>query len=563
MTSDTDAYDEKALALLDAYHTGSPDALERHYRLTWHRREWQAMRRYAQLDLGKRPTHAGGDVDITLDDARYLIAIEHGFESWAALRVFTATLPPDVSMAAAPVRILSSIDDDATTQFSSRDWNAVLHALREHPGAVLDAHGQMTDTLLAQLADIPTIAALRLGGSHGVTDAGIRHLARLPQLAHLDLSQTAITDSGLSVLRRLPMLETLSLVMTPVTDTGMQHLADCHALRRLNLMWTGTGDGALAALAGKASLTHFWSGNHVTDAGLAMLHAVPVFARWQGDDEALALMSYSSGPNLLALRGTFTDDGMRDLRGLHGLFGLNLDDGALRLTARGMEPLIALPRLGRLAVDAKDDWMPYIAAMPALRFLGVQDTTAGDDGFEALSRSQSIEQIWGRRCHNLQTRGFTALGRMPRLRGLSVSCLNVGDDGIATLPEFPSLRELMPMDVPDAGYRHIGRCAALESLQLMYCRDTTDAATEQIIGLSKLRRYFNSYTTITDRTPALLSTMDSLEEITFDACHNLTDAGIATLARLPQLKTLRVAGNGLTAQSALGFPPRVTVHYST
>ena len=73
---------------------------------------------------------------------------------------------------------------------------------------------------------------------------------------------------------------------------------------------------------------------------------------------------------------------------------------------------------------------------------------------------------------------------------------------VAALPAFPALRELMPMDVPDAGYRHIGKCAALESLILMYCRDTTDAATEHITGLANLTYYFNSYTTITDRTPS-------------------------------------------------------------
>jgi hypothetical protein len=99
--------------------------------------------------------------------------------------------------------------------------------------------------------------------------------------------------------------------------------------------------------------------------------------------------------------------------------------------------------------------MPYIACMPQIRFLGCQDTVAGDDGFVALSQSRSIECIWGRRCHNLQARGFAALARMPALRGLSVSCKNVADEGVAELPGFPALRELMPMDVPDAGYRHI------------------------------------------------------------------------------------------------------------
>jgi len=117
------------------------------------------------------------------------------------------------------------------------------------------------------------------------------------------------------------------------------------------------------------------------------------------------------------------------------------------------------------------------------------------------------------------------------------------------------------MDVPDVGYRHIGRCRHLESLILMYCRDTTDAATEHIAGLSAtLTSYFNSYTTITDRTPEILSAMDALERITFDTCHGLTDAGIARLARLPRLRELRVSGRGLTGAVGRPFPPTVAVH---
>jgi hypothetical protein len=251
---------------------------------------------------------------------------------------------------------------------------------------------------------------------------------------------------------------------------------------------------------------------------------------------------------------------MRLLRGLDGLYSLDID-GHVAITAAALEPLVSLPHLGALGVDAKDDWMPYVAQMPHLRFLGAQDTVAGDEGFSVLSRSRSIEYIWGRRCHNLRRRGFTALANMPALRGLSVSCLNVDEVGVAALPTFPALKELMPMDVPDAGYRHIGKCDQLESLILMYCRDTTDAATQHITGLGKLSYYFNSYTTITDRTPELLSTMDSLERVTFDACHGLTNAGVARLARLPNLRELRVAGRGLTSEIRDAFPPRVRVFY--
>ena len=86
-------YDDMAEALLDAYRTGTPEAMERHYRYTWHRRAWSGMRSYVQLDLGKRPSEPDGDVAISLDDARWLVARERGFDSWEALRASVANLP--------------------------------------------------------------------------------------------------------------------------------------------------------------------------------------------------------------------------------------------------------------------------------------------------------------------------------------------------------------------------------------------------------------------------------------------------------------------------------------
>jgi hypothetical protein len=151
---------------------------------------------------------------------------------------------------------------------------------------------------------------------------------------------------------------------------------------------------------------------------------------------------------------------------------------------------------------------------------------------------------------------------MPALRGLSVSCKNVEDAGVAELPKFRTLRELMPMDVPDNGYRHIGLCERLESLILMYCRDTSDAATEYIARLPRLRDYFASYTRITDRTPELLSGMEPLERITLDGCAGVTNTGLAHLTRLPRLRELRVSGPQITAEIVSAFPSSVRVHYS-
>ena len=53
--------------------------------------------------------------------------------------------------------------------------------------------------------------------------------------------------------------------------------------------------------------------------------------------------------------------------------------------------------------------------------------------------------------------------------------------------------------------------------------------------------------------------MESLERVTFDACHGLTNAGVSRLARLPRLRELRFAGRGLTSEVAAAFPPGIAV----
>ncbi|HEV8445414.1 MAG TPA: ankyrin repeat domain-containing protein [Gemmatimonadaceae bacterium] len=533
-----------AANLLDAYRTGAPEAMERHWADTWHRRSWEAMRRYVQLDLGRPPVVEGADVPITLDDARWLIARDNGFTTWIGLIEYTIDHAADSHpKAAAPFHVLSKPNEELPPPLErTRDWDVAIATVKSRGLPGLDANGQMTDDVLERVSRLEHVTVLKLGGSKQLTDAGVAHLARMSELRELDLGGCPITDHAMEVISKLPNLEKVGLWRTAVTDAGAKQLAKNERLERVDLAWTPTGDGALRALAGKETLTHFRSGDHVTDEGIRALHEYPVFKTWQDGEVVLGLTSADAAPNMLFLRGTFTDRGLASLAGLDGLFGLNVDDSHLAITSAGLEPLVSLPNLGFLAFDAKDDSMSYIARMPRLRFLMCQDTDAGDDGFVALSRSRSIEYIWGRRCHNLRSRGFSALADIPTLRSLSVSCKNVDDAGLSALPRFPALRELMPMDVPDDGYRHIGRCTELESLVLMYCRDTGDTATSHITNLPHLKKYFASYTRATDLTPRYLSEIESLESIDLAAIPGITNVGVGALTRLPKLRELHLGG---------------------
>jgi hypothetical protein len=543
---------EKVAALLGAYRLGTPEAMERHYRLTWHRRAWEAMKRYVRLDLGRQAGDPDFEADLTEDDARTLIAREHAYRSWDELVEDVAARRPEGGpFTARPVEVLRGGNEGTEErgrhpERHSRDWRVTLDRLLGKDAIGLDAHGQMTDALLADVARLDHLTILVLGGSRAVTDEGVRHLARLPRLRHLNLSGTGVTDEGLPALADLPFLETLTLSGTAVTDGGSPALGSLDALRRVDLMGTRTGDGALKALAGKPHLADLRSGNGCTDRGLAVLKEYPALREWRGEETSLSLMAFDARPTHLMLRGRFTDLGVEALIGLDGLFSLNLDQADIGITARGLAHLSGLPRLARLAWPAADADMPVIAALPHLRHLSCQDTTATDDGWVALSRSRTLEQIWGRDTVNLSDRGFRALAGMATMTALAVGLRGVSDAGLAALPEMPALTELVPMGVPDPSYRHIGACQHLEVLTLMYCRETGDEATRHLVRLPRLRRYFASYTRITDVTPALLATIPTLEEVTLSGCAGVTDRGVAALAGLPRLRSVEVSGRGVT-----------------
>jgi hypothetical protein len=120
------------------------------------------------------------------------------------------------------------------------------------------------------------------------------------------------------------------------------------------------------------------------------------------------------------------------------------------------------------------------------------------------------------------------------------------------------------MDVPDEGFRHVGRCDRLEKLTCMYCRDTGDAATAHIAGLPNLKDYYAGQTQITDRSLEILGHMTSLEVIELSACAGISDAGLAHIARLPRLKKVSVDATARVSRAGIAvFPPTVHVDFWT
>jgi len=567
LTQTAEGYERLAQNLVLAYDSKDQAALQRlneHYHRSFTFDDlWAEI--WRRVYAVRQRSFKGSKNYLQLAEAQTVIAQDAGFGSWASLTraVTTGASPvPAYEIDMAENRIAPR------RQMSDKEWEELLAVMKERRITALDANGLMTDAVLARIAELDHVTTLALGGSRQLSDDGLRHLARMSRLQNLNLSEYPggkLTDRGLEVLRHLPNLRTFEMTwQRGITDAGVANLKSCDQLERVDLMGSPTGDGAIEALQGKPKLHYFSSGRLVTDAGLGLLHNFP---RLKKGDESRSDPEepIPNGAHLL-IDGPFTNQGLAHLAGLEGVFELDLFWHVTGITSDGFAHLVHLPNLRSLGADGKlsdNVAMRHIAALPRLRRLRVQETIATDDGFEALSQSKTIEFIWGRDCPNLGSRGFVALSKMPVLRGLGVSCKHVEDEALSTLPRFPALRELTPIGVKDDGFRHIGRCERLERLTCMYCRETTDAATQHIAGL-QLKYYYAGLTLITDRSLEILGAMPSLEQVELYECKDVTDAGLGFLVGLPRLREVHLDGlPGVTLEGTRVFPARVRVKYST
>jgi hypothetical protein len=553
----SEAYEQVARDFVDAYKDDAAalERLNRHYNRSFTFADVKAeiwRRDYAYRQRSSRVP----ENYFPIEEAKIIIAQDAGFGSWDKLMgAVAAGAPPQ----GAPYA-LNSKDNriGPRRRMSAADWDELIGVMKEQQIPSLDANGLMTDEALARLATLEFVTSLSLGGSRELTDDGLLHLARMPQLEHLEMGEYPggkLTDRSLEVLRYLPNLRRFEMQwQSAITDHGVANLRFCDQLEEVNLMGSPTGDGAIEALQGKAKLRRFSTGRLVTDAGIPLLHNFPLLKTADGE-----------GARLL-IDGPFTNAGLAALAGLDGILDLDLFWHVDHITTDGFAHLLHLHNLAALGCDGElsdDVAMGHIAAIPGLKRLRIQESVATEEGFVELARSQTIEKIWGRVCQNFGSRAFLAFSKMPSLRSLGIGCRNVDEAAIARLPEFPELRELTPIDFRDDGFRHIGRCRNLERLTCMYCRETGDAATEHIKGLA-IKYYYAGLTHITDRSLEILGGIESLEQVDLYECLKITDAGLPLLARLPGLREVHLDGlPGVTLEGTKVFRPGVHVHYSS
>ena len=238
--------------LAAAYSSGNFEAI-REFNWTygtsfvWHR-EPEAMHR--QLPTWFASTSRS--MNLAVADARTLMARKTGFKTWDELarsmsdpRGKRAT-GPDGLTTVPFYRIHPELGIEVDGVAADQHWDAILAVIAER-GISRGSRQRLDRSGAQELSRAKLVTRLGIGGAQ-LTDEGMRHLARMPQLEELSLGgpKCRITDRGFEPLRHLPALRRFAMSWAPhISDAGIANLAGCERLERVDLMGTPTGDGAL------------------------------------------------------------------------------------------------------------------------------------------------------------------------------------------------------------------------------------------------------------------------------------------------------------------------------
>jgi hypothetical protein len=466
-----------------------------------------------------------------LRHAQRAIAQQYGFDSWDALRAHVEAVSGPLRRTPRERKEVLDYDDPVpgVVELTEPLTADVVQQLIEHGVSGVKVGPKVAADSLARLAEIPTLRGIDLAWRADLLDGAVKFLEAMPWVTALSLSRCG-----------------------QITDRTVERLRNHELLERINLQGTDTGDAAIAALAGKPSLSRVLVGGRVTDAGAARLRDFPALAEPGARDAFLAVSSARA----------LTDEALAAIGSLNGVVALDLHMsvfGSPHYTARGVAHLRRMASLHELNFHgalATDDVLAEIAAIPRLRWLHCQDPVSGDEGFVALGQCMTLESIQSRVCRRMTDRGFAAIARLPILQRLALGGPRISDAAMAHLADAPALVDLVPMMFGDEAFEHIAKIPRLERLTNMYNRSTGDGATRHLRVHSTLVHYGGFGTQITDDSLRILAGLPRLGTVELTNCDYITDEGMRELARLPRLRRVsvgscvRVTGAWLTSMPA-------------
>jgi hypothetical protein len=257
----------------------------------------------------------------------------------------------------------------------------------------------VTDESLFVLLQLPDLCRVAVGGNR-FTEEGVAHLAQLPKLRELDISNVTADglrqlaaarelrelvlswhdtdDAVLSGVAELTQLTSIQLYDTSVTANGLAAVSNLTSLEEINFLGSARiGEGALKHFAALPNVrTLMLCGTSIGDADLAELSK---FRRLEGlnllgtkaTDAGMRFLSDCPALNSLALASAVTDEGVQSLRGLSHLEFLWIE-----------------------STSVTDKSVQVFSGLEGLRRLLIHRTAITDTGARELSRLKNLQELW-------------------------------------------------------------------------------------------------------------------------------------------------------------------------
>ena len=263
-------------------------------------------------------------------------------------------------------------------QFHSQDEVAVfslLPAINRHDLQVYLGDSNIGDQGLAHVVECQDITALFFGPTNKVTDNGLAALSRHPRLVHVGLPP-GTTDAGLKHLAGLPNLERLGAIGTQVTDAGLLELRGLSKLTHVSVGRTSVTLPGVAAAFGDCELQSL-------DVDVDRESDLELVKQWPRLGYFFTGRNPDIGDAGLAHLATLVE-----LRLLHASYA--------KVTDAGVAPLANLKKLYQLQLSGAtigDGALATFGQMPQLRQLWISNTRVTDAGLQELAELTDLESL--------------------------------------------------------------------------------------------------------------------------------------------------------------------------
>lgn len=254
----------------------------------------------------------------------------------------------------------------------------------------------LSDSEMAQIADLPQLAELSISSASAVTDKGLKELRGHPALTDLECGSYWVTGEGLTYLQEIPELMNLALGDLRITDGALEQLGGCNSLVSLTLGRTPLNGSALASLpAGLESL--IVKGYRLDDAAVRNLGHLELLTTLVLHESRVTGAGLASLPVSLAyldLAGSPIDDaGLAAARldRLTRVDTLSLSGTKItQIQAATLPPNLATLDLSGTAVT--DEGIQELSLLKKLTVLRLDFTKVSDVGLQHVS---AMKGLWG------------------------------------------------------------------------------------------------------------------------------------------------------------------------